>query len=154
MPDSSSASSRDVTMGLPLTELDPGSASPSLDETRAARLRGVAATAYWVVVAAGAVLAVVAMPSAVASLASADAGLLILAALALAADVRPVRLPPSAGRSMTFVVSVCFCFVILLLYGAAPAILVRSPVCSANTGWQWKLRTCPGTTTGTTTGSV
>ena len=125
MPDSASASSRDATAGVPLTERAPGSAPPSSDAARGARLREVAATVYWAVVAAGAVLAVVVMPSAVASMASADAGLLILGALALAADVRPVRLPAPARRSMTFVVSVCFCFVILLLYGAAPAILVE-----------------------------
>jgi predicted signal transduction protein with EAL and GGDEF domain len=71
------------------------------------------------------VLTAASVPVAAVFVASAPGDFWVLTALALAADVRPVPLPPSARRSTTFVVSVSFCFVILLLYGTAPAIVVQ-----------------------------
>jgi diguanylate cyclase (GGDEF)-like protein len=56
---------------------------------------------------------------------SAPAQLWVEAALASVVDIRPVRLPAAVRSWATFVVSVCFCFPILLLYGAAPAIVIQ-----------------------------
>jgi diguanylate cyclase (GGDEF)-like protein len=56
---------------------------------------------------------------------SATAELWVLAGLALVADIRPVRLPAPSRSWATFMVSVCFCFAILLLFGAAPAIVIQ-----------------------------
>jgi diguanylate cyclase (GGDEF)-like protein len=81
---------------------------------------------YWVIVGTGVALTVVTVPFTVAFMVSAPAEFWILVLLALAADVRPVRLPPAMRRSTTFVVSVCFCFVILLFYGIAPAIVAET----------------------------
>jgi diguanylate cyclase (GGDEF)-like protein len=80
---------------------------------------------YWLVVLSGAVLTVTAVKLAIAPMSSAPAELWVLAALAFAADIRPVRLPAAVRSWATFVVSVCFCFAILLLFGPAPAIVIQ-----------------------------
>ena len=108
-----------------MSDLAQQSGSHAFDEAHADQLRRVAASVYWVVVVAGVALTTVAVPLAVVFMASAEAEFWILVALALSADIRPVRLPPLVRRSTTFVVSVCFCFVILLLYGVGPAIVVQ-----------------------------
>jgi diguanylate cyclase (GGDEF)-like protein len=97
----------------------------TLDEVPAKPLRSLRRSVFWVVAVAGAVLAAVAVPSAVTFLGSADAEFWILVALALAGDLRPFRPPPVAGLAPTFVISVCFCFAILLLYGTGVAIVVE-----------------------------
>jgi diguanylate cyclase (GGDEF)-like protein len=71
------------------------------------------------------VVTVVAVPFAIASMSSAPAEFWVLAGLALVADIQPVRLPAPARGWATFVVSICFCFATLLLYGAAAAIVVQ-----------------------------
>src|SRR5215831_16908720 len=88
-----------------------------LDEAHATQVIRVATSVYRVVVAAGAIVTLVAAVPAAAFLPSAEPEFWILAALAAVADVQPVRLPLAVRRSMTFVVSLCFCFAILLLYG-------------------------------------
>ncbi len=84
-----------------------------------------ASAAYWLVLAAGAVVTLVAIPFTAVFLSSSEATFWVLAALAVAADIRPVRLPPPLRRSTTFVVSMCFCFAILLLWGTGPAVVVQ-----------------------------
>jgi hypothetical protein len=91
----------------------------------AVRLRRLSVTTYWFVVTVGAVVTVVAVPFAIRSMSSAPAELWVLAALASLADSRPLRLPAPARSSATFVVSVCFCFAVLLLFGTADAIVIQ-----------------------------
>jgi diguanylate cyclase (GGDEF)-like protein len=112
-------------MGIAVSLLGPRSGFGAVDEGPVRRLRLMRMSVYWVVVAAGAGLTVAALPSAVAFMSGAEFEFWILVALALVADVRPVMLPAPMRRSTTFVVSVCFCFVILLLYGAPAAIVVE-----------------------------
>ncbi|HEY7176919.1 MAG TPA: GGDEF domain-containing phosphodiesterase, partial [Micromonosporaceae bacterium] len=59
-------------------------------------------------------------------MAKADAELWILVALALVADIRPIRPPAPIRRFTAFALSACFCFVILLLFGAPSAIVVET----------------------------
>ena len=108
----------------------PPPASRPIDPA-AVRLRRLSVTTYWFVVTVGAVLTVVAVPFAIRSMVSAPAELWVLAALASLADSRPVRLPPPARSWTTFVVSVCFCFAVLLLYGTADAIVIQVLTVSA-----------------------
>src|SRR5271170_702138 len=102
----------------------PPPASRPIDQA-AVRLRRLSVTTYGFVVTVGAVLTVVAVPFAIRSMMSAPAELWVLAALAALADSRPVRLPPPARSWATFVVSVCFCFAVLLLFGTADAIVIQ-----------------------------
>src|SRR5215475_1754725 len=93
---------------------------------RTQRLRRVAASAaFWAIVAAGAGLTVAAAVNGLPSYPSADKDLWILAALALAADLVPFRLPPPARRTTTFLLSPCFCFSILLLYPPANGVVTQ-----------------------------
>lgn len=102
----------------------PPPASRPVDQAEV-RLRRLSVTTYWFVVTVGAVLTVVAVPFAIRSMVSAPAELWVLAALASLADSRPLRLPAPARSSATFVVSVCFCFAVLLLFGTADAIVIQ-----------------------------
>jgi diguanylate cyclase len=95
------------------------------NDQAAVRLRLLSVTTFWLVVAVGAVLSLVAVPFAIRSMLSAPAELWVLAALASVADSRPVRLPAPARGWTTFAVSVCFCFPVLLLFGTADAIVVQ-----------------------------
>jgi diguanylate cyclase (GGDEF)-like protein len=94
-------------------------------DTGAAGLQRRPAIAYWLIVLVGVVVTVAALPSAIGQISSAPAEFWVLAALALVADIRPILLPAPARSWATFVASVCFCFAILLLYGAAAAIVVQ-----------------------------
>ena len=83
-------------------------------------------TTYWLVVLIGATLTVAALPFAIRSVASAPTELWVLAGLSLVADIRPVPLPATTRSWATFVVSICFCFAILLLYGTPTAIVIQT----------------------------
>jgi diguanylate cyclase len=98
--------------------------SPAASSTGRRPLR-LAVVAFWLVVVAGAALTAAALPTAIAFSTSAPPEFWVLAALALVADLTPFRLPPPARRSTIFLVSVCFCFAIALLYGAPPAMIVQ-----------------------------
>jgi hypothetical protein len=87
---------------------------------------GAASAAFWAIVAAGAGLTIAAAVNGWASVASSDGELWILAALALAADLVPFRLPAPTRRTTTFLLSPCFCFSILLLYPAANGVLTQA----------------------------
>src|SRR5262245_48202984 len=89
------------------------------------RRRVAASAAFWAIVVAGAGLTVAAALTGLPSYASADKDLWILAALALAADLVPFRLPPPARRTTTFLLSPCFCFSILLLYPPANGVVIQ-----------------------------
>ncbi|MGE5156449.1 MAG: putative bifunctional diguanylate cyclase/phosphodiesterase, partial [Betaproteobacteria bacterium] len=82
---------------------------------------------YLVLVATGAVLAVLALRSVPAFLTVAPEDFWVLAAFALIADIRPFPLPAMSRRASVFVVSISFCFAILLLWGPAAAIVVQVP---------------------------
>jgi predicted signal transduction protein with EAL and GGDEF domain len=88
-------------------------------------LRRLTVTAYWFVVLIGAVLTVAAVPFAITAMSSAPAQLWVEGALACVADLRPIRVPPAVRSWATFVISVCFCFPIMLLFGTAPAIVIQ-----------------------------
>ncbi|HKE66577.1 MAG TPA: GGDEF domain-containing phosphodiesterase [Micromonosporaceae bacterium] len=90
------------------------------------RPRLMRATVFWVVVATGAAITLISIPFAIKPIAKADAEFWILVALALVADIRPVRPPAPIRRFTTFALSPCFCFVILLLFGAPSAIVVEA----------------------------
>jgi diguanylate cyclase (GGDEF)-like protein len=95
------------------------------DDKAEVRLRRLAVTGYWFFVLAGLALTVGALPSAIAAMSSAPAQLWVEAALACLVDLRPIRLPAAMRSWATFVVSVCFCFPIMLLFGIAPAIVIQ-----------------------------
>jgi diguanylate cyclase (GGDEF)-like protein len=88
-------------------------------------MRRLAVTAYWLIVLIGAGSTVVAVPFAIAAMSSAPAQLWVEGALACLADIRPIRVPPTVRSWATFVISVCFCFPIMLLFGTAPAIVIQ-----------------------------
>jgi predicted signal transduction protein with EAL and GGDEF domain len=98
-------------------------ASTEVDETRWRRI--AAPVAFWTVMIAGAALTLAAPLNAPDSLRAADGELWVLAALALAADLVPFRLPRPARQTTTFLLSPCFCFSILLLYPPASGILIQ-----------------------------
>jgi hypothetical protein len=110
-----------------MSDLAPQVVWPSpVGADRAQRRRRVAASAsFWAIVATGAGLTVAAAVNGAASLASSDGELWILAALAVAADLVPFRLPPPARRTTTYLLSPCFCFSILLLYPPANGVLTQ-----------------------------
>src|SRR6516164_7706286 len=76
----------------------------------------LALVVYLLVVATGAVLALFALRGAAGFLASAPEDFWVLAGFALIADIRPFPLPATSRRSSVFVVSLCFCFAIMLLW--------------------------------------
>jgi predicted signal transduction protein with EAL and GGDEF domain len=100
-------------------------AAPRPSGKAEARLRRLAVTGYWFFVLAGGVLTVAALPSAIAAMASAPAQLWVEGTFACLVDLRPIRLPAAMRSWATFVVSVCFCFPIMLLFGLAPAIVIQ-----------------------------
>jgi predicted signal transduction protein with EAL and GGDEF domain len=82
---------------------------------------------YLLVVATGAVLALFALRGAIGFLGIAPEDFWVLAGFALIADIRPFPLGPTSRGTSVFVVSLCFCFAIMLLWGADAAIVVQVP---------------------------
>src|SRR5262245_5701786 len=114
-----------------MAELSPDSIPSTVDEKPVRQPRLLRTAVFWVVVVAGAVFTIIAIPYAISAIEAGDAEFWILLALALVADIRPVRPPSPIRRFTTFVLSSCFCFVILLLYGAAAAIVVETVAAAA-----------------------
>jgi diguanylate cyclase (GGDEF)-like protein len=106
----------------------PSFASPSVSrpsDKAAVQRQRLSVTGYWLVLGTGGGLTVAAVPFAIATMLTAPAQLWVEAAFACVADRQPVRVPVAVRRWATFVVSICFCFPIMLLYGIGAALVVQ-----------------------------